>query len=277
MDQEGITQQETKKEDPKPREPYPQPNLNSCYRLIEGGRVIPYNSSIPLFFELEKERARTHTWMQIAKYKGVEDAGHMQDKVKEIGKELSSIRDGEGMMKSHFEAENACLRGQLQEWEIQLATMASLSLKGIQWRMPENSYALYLKGKWLQFQINTLAQRETMPFQYYRQFIDLFDQSTLEDTQKMSQIYLHNLALTNLNVWGPNSKLGYLQLMTLVSWMNHEEVRVVEMKKVMAREETKPLMIRVEKSNPGGSRIGETGRSSRTLFSSSKKGQRWTA
>jgi len=28
---------------------------------------------------------------------------------------------------------------------------------------------------------------------------------------------------------------------------------------------------------PGGSCIGETGRSSKTLFASSKKGQRWTA
>ena len=40
-DQEGITQQETKKEDPEWREPSPQPKLDSYYRFIEGGRVIP--------------------------------------------------------------------------------------------------------------------------------------------------------------------------------------------------------------------------------------------
>ena len=89
-----------------------------------------------------------------------------------------------------------------------------------------------------------------MPFQYYREFIDLCDQSTLEYREKISEFYLHNLAFTNLNVWDPNSKLRDLQLMTLASWMNHEEARAVEMKKVMAREETKPLMIRVEQSNP---------------------------
>jgi len=30
-------------------------------------------------------------WMQIAKYKGVEDVGHMEEKVKEMRKELRNI------------------------------------------------------------------------------------------------------------------------------------------------------------------------------------------
>ena len=38
--------------------------------------------------------------------------------------------------------------------------------------------------------------------------------------------------------------------MALASWMNHEEARATEMKKVMAREETEPLMIRAKQSNP---------------------------
>jgi len=41
MYQEGITQQETKKEDPELREPSPQLNLNYYYRFIEGGKVTP--------------------------------------------------------------------------------------------------------------------------------------------------------------------------------------------------------------------------------------------
>jgi len=65
-----------------------------------------------------------------------------------------------------------------------------------------------------------------MPLQDYRQFIDLCDQIILEDRAKMSEFYLHNLALTDLNVWDPNSKLGDLQLMALASWMNHEEARL---------------------------------------------------
>lgn len=95
--------------------------------------------------------------------------------------------------------------------------MASLSLEAIQCRMPTESYALYLKEQWLQFQINTLAQRGTMTFQDYIQFIDLSDQITLEDRENMSKFYLHNLALTYLNVWDPNSKLGDLQLMALAT------------------------------------------------------------
>jgi len=38
--------------------------------------------------------------MKIAKSKGVEDVGHMQEKLKEMGRELISIRDREVMMKS---------------------------------------------------------------------------------------------------------------------------------------------------------------------------------
>lgn len=89
-----------------------------------------------------------------------------------------------------------------------------------------------------------------MPFQVYRQFIDLCDQSTLEDKAKMSTLYFHNMALIDMNVWDPNAKLGDLQLMALASWMNHGEERVVEMKKILAREQIEPLMIRVEQSNP---------------------------
>jgi len=69
--------------------------------------------------------------MKIAKSKGVEDVGHMEEKLKEMGKELSNIRDKETMMKAQLEAENAWLRGLVQERESQLATMASLSLEAI--------------------------------------------------------------------------------------------------------------------------------------------------
>lgn len=188
--------------------------------------------------------------MQIVKSKGLEDIGHMEEKLKEMGRELSSLRDKGEMMKSQLEAENAWLRGQLQERESQLASMASLSLEEIQCMMPAKSYALYLKEQWLHFQIKTLAQRGTMPFQHYRQFINLYDQIILEDRAKMSEFYLHNLALTYLNVWDPNSKLGDLKLMALESWINHEEERATEMNKLMAREETEPLKVRFEQSNP---------------------------
>jgi len=74
-----------------------------------------------------------------------------------------------------------------------------------------------------------------MPFQYYRKFIELCDKRILVDKAKISKFYLHNLGLTYLNVWDPNTKLGDLQLMALASWMSHEEAMVKEVKKVLER------------------------------------------
>ena len=51
--------------------------------------------------------------------------------------------------------------------------MANLSIGELQCRTLAKSYGLYLKDQWLQFQIKTLAQRGIIPFQDYRQFMDL--------------------------------------------------------------------------------------------------------
>jgi len=66
----------------------------------------------------------------------------------------------------------------------------------------------------------------------------------------MAEFHLHNMALTNMNVWDSNAKLGDLQLIDLASWMNHEESRAAEMKRIFAREQNIPLLIRAEQSNP---------------------------
>ena len=52
----------------------------------------------------------THRWMQIAKSKVVEDIGHMENKLKEMGRELSARRDREAITRSHLENENEILR-----------------------------------------------------------------------------------------------------------------------------------------------------------------------
>ena len=56
MDEERSKQPETKRKDLELEEPSPQPNIDSYYKFIEGGRVIPQKFTIPLFIELEKER-----------------------------------------------------------------------------------------------------------------------------------------------------------------------------------------------------------------------------
>lgn len=52
--------------------------------------------------------------MQITKSKGVEDIGHMEEKLKDMGRELISLRDREVIMKAQLEVENAWLKGTLQ-------------------------------------------------------------------------------------------------------------------------------------------------------------------
>ena len=57
----------------------------------------------------------------------------------------------------------------------------------------------------------------------------------------MAEFYLHNMALTDMNIWDPNAKLGELQLMALASSMNHEKSRAAKMKIILAREQNEPL------------------------------------
>lgn len=89
-----------------------------------------------------------------------------------------------------------------------------------------------------------------MPFQDYKQFTDLCDQSLAEDKAKIAKFYLHNMALIDMKLWDPNARLGDLQLMAMASWMNHEEKRATEIKRLMAKEKNEPLMIRAEPSDP---------------------------
>lgn len=82
------------------QESRPQPNLGSYYNLLEGGKIIPQKFAVPLFFELEKERVRTHTWIQIEKSKGVEDIRHMENKLREMSMELIMVRHTESIKRA---------------------------------------------------------------------------------------------------------------------------------------------------------------------------------
>ena len=73
-------------------EPNPQPSLSSYYTFLEAGKIIPQKFTMPLFFALEEERIRTHTWMKIAKSKGVADIGPLQEQLKEARSELAMTK-----------------------------------------------------------------------------------------------------------------------------------------------------------------------------------------
>jgi len=76
--------------------------LSSYYKFIERGGVIPQKIVIPLLFELEAERGRTHRWMHISKSKKVEYVGLMEEKALEMGKELSELREKGSTMREQL-------------------------------------------------------------------------------------------------------------------------------------------------------------------------------
>lgn len=96
-------------------EPSPQPSLSSYYTFLEAGKIIPQKFSMPLFFALDKERIRTHTWMKIAKSKGVADIGPLQEQLKEARSELAMAKHVANCQRVQLQEENQKLRLQLQE------------------------------------------------------------------------------------------------------------------------------------------------------------------
>lgn len=61
---------------------------------------------------------------------------------------------------------------------------------------------------------------------------------------------MHNFALPNMNAWDPNTVIGDVQLMAMASWMNHEEKRAAEVRSIIGRVLSEPLMIRAELDDP---------------------------
>ena len=70
--------------------------------------------------------------MQIAKSKGVEGIGHMERKLRGMGRGLCAVKHTAAITRSHLETENELLRRKLQEKETQLACTASLSMEAFQ-------------------------------------------------------------------------------------------------------------------------------------------------
>ena len=117
--------------------------------------------------------------------------------------------------------------------------MASWAMEALQCRQPAKSYALYLKDQWLQFQINTLAQRGITLFQHYHQFSTLCGSSPSEDRTKLAEFYLHNFTLPDMNAWDPNMVLGDVQLMAMASWMSHDDKRAAEVHNNIGSEQSR--------------------------------------
>ena len=130
--------------------------------------------------------------------------------------------------------------------------MEDLCIEALQHKFPSDSYDVYLKEQWLLFQIKTLASHGSLPFQDCREFMDFYKQANMDDQEKMAEFYVHNLVLKNLDTWDPNSIMGDMQLMDLVSWMMNEDTRAKEIWWIMRRRNREPLHIRPELFSPRG-------------------------
>ena len=85
-----------------------------------------------------------------------------------------------------------------------------------------------------------------------RQFMDFYKKANMVDQEKMVEFYVHNLVLTNIDTWDPNSTMGDMQLMALASWIMNEDTREKEIRRVMRRINREHLHIRPELFNPRG-------------------------
>ena len=103
-------------------EPTPQPSLSSYYNFLEAGKIIPQKFTVPLFFALEEERVRTHTWMKIAKSKGMADIGPLEEQLKEAQEELAMAKHVANCQRVSLQEENEKLKLQLQELRREMGT-----------------------------------------------------------------------------------------------------------------------------------------------------------
>lgn len=87
---------------------------------------------------------------------------------------------------SQAAAEILMLKQHLREREAQMVCMANWEMEALQCRQLARSYAFYLKDQWFQFQIKILAQRGTIPFQNYGQFMHLCATNSVEDKAKLA-------------------------------------------------------------------------------------------
>lgn len=74
--------------------------MGSYYNLLEARKIIPQKFAVPLFFAPEEERIRTHTWMRIAKSKGVADIGSLEEQLRESRRELAMVKHVESSQRA---------------------------------------------------------------------------------------------------------------------------------------------------------------------------------
>lgn len=84
--------------------------MGSYYNLLEAEKIIHQKFAVPLFFALEEEISRTHTWLRIAKSKGVVDIGQLEEQLKGSRGELAMVKHVESSKRAKLQEENELLK-----------------------------------------------------------------------------------------------------------------------------------------------------------------------
>ena len=146
-------------------EPTPQPSLSSYYNFLGAGKIIPQKFTVPLFFALEEERVRTHTWMKIAKSKGVADIGPLEEQLKEAREELAMAKHVANCQRVSLQEENEKLKLQLQELRREMGTSSEditaehQGREGLQVGLGEPTSHLQERELQAQIEVQTLKQQ----------------------------------------------------------------------------------------------------------------------
>ena len=83
---------------------------------------------------------------------------------------------------------NIALREKFQQKGHQVATMVDLCIEELQHKFPYDLYIVYLKEKWLLFQVKTLASHGSLPFQDCRKFMDFYKQANMDDQERNGKV-----------------------------------------------------------------------------------------
>lgn len=154
--------EEEKEHIPKPT---PQPSLSSYYNFLGAGKIIPQKFTVPPFFALEEERVRTHTWMKIAKSKGMADIGPLEEQLKEAQEELAMAKHVANCHRVSLQEENEQLKLQLQELRREMGrssediTAEHQGREGLQDGLGETTTHLQERELQAQIEIQTLKQQ----------------------------------------------------------------------------------------------------------------------
>ena len=90
-------------------------------------------------------------------------------------------------------------------------------------RPPPRAYALYLKEKFLLFQLMLTLKNLNVEFKSTHEFYGLYQTLPPWKHNLLCKLYVHNFVIPTETEWNPFLYIGDVHLKALMSWMSNEE------------------------------------------------------